>query len=68
MKNETTSYNYLEEFLSKIRSKGRYSFTYKEALYAFDISEQALDQNLYRLKSKNAIATIRKGFYVLISP
>ena len=68
MKNETTFYNYLEEFLSRIRSKGRYSFTYKEVLDAFDISAQALDQNLYRLKSKNAIATIRKGFYVIIPP
>jgi hypothetical protein len=49
MKNETTSYYYLEEFLARIRSKGRYSFTYKEALHAFDISEQALDQNLFLL-------------------
>ncbi|MCX6252261.1 MAG: type IV toxin-antitoxin system AbiEi family antitoxin [Bacteroidetes bacterium] len=68
MKNEAVSYNYLEDFLIKIRSKGRYSFTYKEALNSFKISEQALDQNLYRLKSKNAIAAIRKGFFVIIPP
>jgi len=68
MKNEPVSYNYLEEFLRNIRSKGRYSFTYQEVLDSFNISEQALDQNLYRLKSKNAIAAIRKGFYVIIPP
>lgn len=68
MQNKVASYNYLEEFLSKLRSKGRYSFTYKEVLDSFKISEQALDQNLYRLKSKNAIAAIRKGFYVIIPP
>jgi len=68
MKNEAASYNYLEKFLRKIRSKGRYSFTYQEVLDSFNISEEALDQNLYRLKSKNAIAAIRKGFYVIIPP
>ena len=68
MKNGAVSYNYLEEFLRKTRSKGRFSFTYKEALEAFPISEQALDQNLYRLKAKNVIAPLRKGFYVIIPP
>jgi len=68
MKNDIISYNYLEEFLTKKRSKGRYSFTYKEVLDTFNISAQALDQNLYRLKSRNAIAAIRKGFYVIIPP
>jgi predicted transcriptional regulator of viral defense system len=68
MKNEAVAYNYLEEFLNKIRSKGRYSFTYNEALATFDISDQALDQNLYRLKSKNVITAIRKGFFVIIPP
>ena len=68
MKNDVVSYNYLEAFLVKIRSRGRYSFTYKEVLDSFNISEKALDQNLYRLKSKNSIAAIRKGFYVIIPP
>jgi predicted transcriptional regulator of viral defense system len=68
MKKEASQYNYLGEFLNRIRSKGRYSFTYNEALEAFDITKQALDQNLYRLKSKNIISAIRKGFYVIIPP
>jgi len=68
MNNKTASYNYLEDFLIKIRSKGRYSFTYKEVLDSFNISEMALDQNLYRMKLKNAIVSIRKGFYVMIPP
>jgi len=68
MRTEAVSYNYLVDFLGKIRAKGRFSFTYKEILDEFDISDKALDQNLYRLKSKNLIAQIRKRFYVIIPP
>jgi predicted transcriptional regulator of viral defense system len=68
VKKKIITYSYLEDYLLKIRAKGRYSFTYSEVLDTFDISEQALDQNLFRLKAKNAIALIRKGFYVIIPP
>jgi len=68
MKKETNSYNYLEDFFNKLRSKGRYSFTYQEVQDTFSISEQAINQNLYRLKSKKVIAQVRKGFYVIIPP
>ena len=68
MKENSNSYNYLEDFFNKLRAKGRYSFTYKEIQDIFNLSEQAVNQNLYRLKLKKVIAQVRKGFYVIIPP
>ena len=64
----SSQYNYLEDFIRKIRSTGRYSFSLSEIKANFDLSDKAINQNLYRLKSKNQIAQIRKGFYAIISP
>lgn len=60
--------NYLEDYVNKVRSKGRFSFTWSEAKAQFDISDKALNQSIYRLKSKKRIAQIRKRFYAIISP
>jgi predicted transcriptional regulator of viral defense system len=68
VKKHVTSYNYLEDYLNKIRSKGRYAFTWEETKIQFNLSDKALNQNLYRLKSKKRIAQIRKGFYAIITP
>jgi predicted transcriptional regulator of viral defense system len=61
-------YNYLEDFIKKIRSLGRYSFSLAEVKEKFAISDKAINQSLYRLKAKKQIAQIRKGFYAIISP
>lgn len=63
-----TAYNYLEDYLTEIRSQGRYAFTWEEIKAKFDLSDKALNQNLYRLKSKKKVAQIRKGFYAIITP
>ncbi|MEI9912620.1 MAG: type IV toxin-antitoxin system AbiEi family antitoxin [Bacteroidota bacterium] len=68
MPNSNPSYNYLEDYLNKIRSQGRYAFTWIELKDQFDISDKALNQTLYRLKIKKKIAQIRKGFYAIITP
>ncbi len=52
----------------KIRSKGRFSFTFEELNHTFDSSEQAIRRKLYRLKADKKIAIIRKDFYVILSP
>jgi predicted transcriptional regulator of viral defense system len=62
------SYNYLEDFIYKIRSLGRYSFSLAEIKQQFDLSDKAINQNLYRLKMKKEVAQIRKGFYAIITP
>jgi len=66
--NKNHTYNYLEQYLYEVRSKGRFSVTLSELKESFSISEKALHQNLYRLKAKNQIAQIRQGFYVIIPP
>ncbi|WP_394758917.1 type IV toxin-antitoxin system AbiEi family antitoxin [Flavobacterium sp.] len=63
---EIQSYNYLEEYIDAVRAKGRYAFTLEELKDKFDISDKAILQNLYRLKSKKKIVQIRKGFYTLL--
>lgn len=68
MKKPPIVHNYLEDYLTEIRSRGRYAFTWEEISDKFDLSDKALNQNLYRLKSKNKVAQIRKGFYAIITP
>lgn len=65
MKRRVQSYNYLEDYLDTVRAKGRYAFTVDELKDKFDISDKAIHQNLYRLKSKKKIVQIHKGLYVL---
>jgi predicted transcriptional regulator of viral defense system len=68
LKENTFTYNYLENFIDQIRSKGRYAFTLNEIKKEFTISDKAINQNLYRLKSKNKIVQIRKEFYAILPP
>jgi predicted transcriptional regulator of viral defense system len=68
MKESNSSYNYIEDYLMIVRSKGRFSVTQNELLQKFNISPKTLNQSLFRLKSKNQIAQVRKGFYAIIPP
>ncbi len=62
------TYNYIEDYLYKIQAKGRYTVTLAELRSSFDSSEKAILQNIYRLKSKNLLAQVRKEFYVILPP
>jgi predicted transcriptional regulator of viral defense system len=66
--NKTKKYEYVDDYLLTIRSKGRFSFTFEELNQAFDSSEQAIRRKIYRLKADNKIAIIRKDFYVILPP
>lgn len=63
-----STYNYIEEYLTKIQSKGRYLITLSELKDKFNVSEKAILQNIFRLKNKNKLAHVRKNFYVIIPP
>ena len=63
-----STYNYVENYLTEIQSKGRYSVTLNELKTKFDISEKAILQKIFRLKNKNILAQVRKEFYVIIPP
>lgn len=60
------TYNYLEEYLDSVRAKGRYAFTLEELKNKLEVTDKAILQNLYRLKAKNKIVQIRKGFYTIL--
>jgi predicted transcriptional regulator of viral defense system len=62
------NYGYLEDFLTEVRSQGRYAFALDEVKERFQMSDKAINQALYRLKAKKRIAQIRKGFYAILSP
>lgn len=66
--NVESHYNNLEEFLNETRAIGRFSFSWDELANGFNLSDKALNQSLFRLKSKNKISPIRKGFYAIITP
>jgi len=63
-----SSYNYLEDYITEIRSKGRYVLTLEEVKSKYNLSDKAVNQALYRLKAKKRIAQIRKGIYAIIPP
>lgn len=62
------TYNSLEKYLRQVLSKGRYTLTLDELKSNFDSSEKAILQNIFRLKSKNLVAQVRKEFYVILPP
>ncbi|MFO8234444.1 MAG: type IV toxin-antitoxin system AbiEi family antitoxin [Bacteroidales bacterium] len=68
METAKPTYNYISEYLTKVQSEGRYTISLEELRNKFNVSEKALLQNIYRLKSKKQLAQVRKEFYVIIPP
>jgi predicted transcriptional regulator of viral defense system len=68
MEKKKNAYNYISDYLFEVRSKGRFAITLEDLRLKFDVSNKALLQNIYRLKAKDKITQIRKGFYVIIPP
>lgn len=58
----------LEDFVNDIRAKGRYAFALEEAQKGLGQSGNTLNQALIRLKKKNKISQIRRGFFAIITP
>lgn len=63
-----STYNYISAYLIQVQSEGRYTISLEELRKKFNVSEKALLQNIYRLKSKKLLAQVRKEFYVIIPP
>jgi len=63
-----STYKYIEDYLNHIQAKGRYTVTLEELKNKFESSKQAIQQNIFRLKSKNQLAQVRKEFYVILPP
>jgi predicted transcriptional regulator of viral defense system len=58
----------IDDYLLRIREKGRFSFTFDELKDAINSSEQSLRKKIYRLKEKNRISIICKNFYTVLPP
>ena len=65
---DSIAYNSLEELVNEIRANGRYAFSFDEAKNGLQLSDKALSQTLFRLKNKNRIAQIRRGYFAIITP
>lgn len=61
-------YGYLEDFITELRSNGRYAFSLPEVRNRFEQSDEAIKKALQRLKKKKEIASIRNEFYAVITP
>lgn len=63
---KSKKYEYIDDCLLSIRSKGRFSLTFDELKNALDSSEQAIRKKKSRLKADSKIVTIRKNFYIVL--
>lgn len=61
-------YNYLQNYVITLQSKGIYTFSKKDLINSFKISNEALAMAINRLVKKRRIVIVRKNFYVIIPP
>lgn len=57
-----------QEFINKLRSVGRHSFSIQEAEAALELNKPATLNALKRLKDSKLIASPARGFYVIVPP
>jgi len=58
----------VDDYIFSIRSQGGYSFTIDDVRKYTTVSASALSLALHRAVKKNKIASVRKGFYIIIPP
>ena len=63
-----THYEYLDEYLDEMRSRGRFTFTSNEVIKRFDLTENAFKKTIQRLLQQNRVARLRNEFYLIIPP
>lgn len=61
-------YEYLDDYLDKLRSQGRYTFEADEIINEFTLSDNAFKKTTQRLLKQNRISRLRKEFYLIIPP
>lgn len=61
-------YNYLNQFVNRLQSQGRYTFTITDLERDVSRDKSALHMALKRLVDKGRIIKVRNGFYVVIPP
>lgn len=61
-------YNYLQDYVISLQSKGIYTFSKNDLINTFKISNEALSMAINRLVKKKQIVIVRKKFYVIVPP
>jgi len=61
-------YNYLNQFVNRLQSQGRYTFTITDLEKDVPRDKFALHMALKRLMDKGRIIKVRNGFYVIVPP
>ncbi len=59
-------YNFLLDYVEELQKKGKYTFSFINVKNVFPGSLEALKLSLNRLKKKDKIVPVRKGFYVIV--
>ena len=61
------SNNYLLDWIERLQSKGRITFSYQEVIDSFSArSESAIIQSLARLSQRGRVVPVYKGFYLIV--
>lgn len=63
-----TEIKHTSDFLRTVRSNGRYAFTIDELVNVIPKPIRNIRKDLDRLKEKNEIVNIRRGFYTILPP
>lgn len=66
MKSKT--YNYLAEYLNRLQSSGRYSFSWSELAQSFDYTDLAMKKSLHRQIRKGRLIALQREFYLIVPP
>ncbi len=56
------------EFIEKLRSQGRYSFTIREIEQTLKLNKMAAINALHRLRKNKMVASPARGFYLIVPP
>jgi len=62
------TYNYLAEYMSRLQSSGKYSFSWSELARAFDCTDLAVKKSLHRQIRKGRLIALQREFYLVVPP
>jgi predicted transcriptional regulator of viral defense system len=66
--NAVNTYDYLNRYIDRLRSCGRYTFTGDVVISEFGLSDEAYQKVIQRLSDKDRVSRLRQNFYLIIPP
>jgi predicted transcriptional regulator of viral defense system len=66
--NTSKTYNYITDYIDNLQQRGKYTFSLDDTRGKFNVSDEAIKKSLGRLSKRGKIVSVRKGFYVIITP